>query len=260
MKRHITLFFTALQFYTRIPVPKWVGYQPENLSAATAYLPFIGWIVGLIAGVAWLGGLYFTDVTVGLLFSMTASILATGAFHEDGFADVCDGFGGGWTKEKILEIMKDSRLGTYGATGLVLMLAFKFSLLQILAAGDHAALVLLLVAGHSISRLMPAFVIFFQNYARETDDSKAKPVAEKPGWLTLSAACFFGIIPLVLLAFSKQEPLVLLSLVVLGIITFFLSRYFQKWIGGYTGDCLGAIQQVSETGFYLFIVALWKYI
>jgi adenosylcobinamide-GDP ribazoletransferase len=179
MKRQITLFFTALQFYTRIPVPKWVGYQPENLSAATAYLPFIGWIVGMISGVAWLGGLYVTDVTVGLLFSMTASILATGAFHEDGFADVCDGFGGGWTKEKILEIMKDSRLGTYGATGLVLMLAFKFSLLHILAAGDQAALVLLLVAGHSISRLMPAFVIFFQSYARETGRQQGEACGRK---------------------------------------------------------------------------------
>src|SRR5215213_7826698 len=114
MKHELRLLFTALQFYTRLPVPRWVGYSETALNQATRYFPLIGWLVGLLAGATWLIGTYLVDAPTGLLLSMMASVLLTGAFHEDGFADVCDGFGGGWTKEKILLIMKDSRLGAYG--------------------------------------------------------------------------------------------------------------------------------------------------
>lgn len=263
MKQQATLFFTALQFYTRIPAPKWVVYQPENLGLATKYLPVIGWIVGLISGLTWIAGSYLIDIHIGLLFSMIASIFTTGAFHEDGFADVCDGFGGGWTKDKILEIMKDSRVGTYGSVGLIFILALKFYLLQylaVLADNYFLTLIILLVSAHAISRFMPILVIFTQSYSRETDDSKAKPVAQKTDISTLIIAGIFAIIPLLILAFIINQILLLLSIGFLALLTFYLSRYFKKWIGGYTGDCLGAVQQVCEIGFYLFLAVLWKFI
>ena len=263
MKHQATLFFTALQFYTRIPAPKWVVYQPENLSLATKYLPVVGWIVGSISGLIWIAGAYLTDMHIGLLFSMIASIFTTGAFHEDGFADVCDGFGGGWTKEKILEIMKDSRVGTYGSVGLILILATKFYLLQYLSVllnKDFSALVIILISTHAISRFMPILVIYTQSYSRETNDSKAKPVAQKIDVSIVIAAATFAIIPLLILAYFSNQILIFLSIAFLLLITFFLSRYFKKWIGGYTGDCLGAVQQVCEVGFYLFLVVLWKFI
>jgi len=263
MKQEANFFFTALQFYTRFPAPKWLEYKPENLSLATKYLPVIGWIVGLITGMVWVGGMYLTDVPIGLLLSIGAGILTTGAFHEDGFADVCDGFGGGWSKEKILEIMKDSRVGTYGSVGLIFILAFKFYLLQYLASfanADILTLVLVLITGHSISRFMPVLVIATQNYARDTNDSKAKPVAEKTDFSTSVWALFFAVIPLVLLMYLIKQPLLIFSIAFLLLLTFFLNRYFNKWIGGYTGDCLGAIQQVCEVGFYFYLAVLWKFI
>ena len=263
MKQQAVLFFTALQFYTRFPSPKWVEYKPENLSLATRFLPVIGWLVGLISGLVWLSGTWLTDISIGLLLSMIASIFLTGAFHEDGFADVCDGFGGGWTKSKILEIMKDSRIGTYGSVGLILILGLKFYLLQnlaILVNNEPLILVLILVSSHAISRFMPAIVIFTKPYARESTDSKAKPIAQITNSATIYLAGIFGLIPLMLLTYISSQPYLILSVFFLLIITFFLSRYFEKWIGGYTGDCLGAIQQVCEIGFYLFLAVLWKFI
>ncbi|SEI37701.1 cobalamin-5'-phosphate synthase [Dyadobacter sp. SG02] len=258
IRHQFTLFFTALQFYTRLPAPKWVVYRPENLSLATAYLPFVGWIVGLVAGVAWLTGDYLTNPSIAVLCSMIISVLLTGAFHEDGFADVCDGFGGGWTKDKILEIMKDSRVGTYASVGLILIFALKFALLQAISGWGNNVITVL-VSGHALSRLMPVFVIYMLPYSRDTD-GKAKPVAGKPPFAVLATAIVFGIMPLFGMTVYLGQPLILAVIPVLGLITILLARYFRKWIGGYTGDCLGAIQQVCEVTFYFFIVVLWKFI
>ncbi|MHA4741824.1 adenosylcobinamide-GDP ribazoletransferase [Dyadobacter sp. MSC1_007] len=260
IRRQIDLFFAALQFYTRIPAPGWVTYRPENLSLATAYLPLIGWIVGLVAGATLLLADYLTNINIAVLLSMTASILLTGAFHEDGFADACDGFGGGWTKEKILAIMKDSRVGTYASIGLILILGLKFTLTQSIWAFEPGVpMLLILVSGHALSRLMPVFVIYIYPYSRDTD-SKAKPVAEKPPFWVLAMAVVFGVVPLFGLALYCRQSLLLLAVILLGMTTLMMARYFKKWIGGYTGDCLGAIQQVCEIVFYLFLVVLWKFI
>ena len=258
VRQQFNLFFTALQFYTRLPAPKWVVYRPENLSLATAYLPLIGWIVGIIAGGVWFVANYLTNPSIAVLCSMIISILLTGAFHEDGFADVCDGFGGGWTKEKILEIMKDSRVGTYASVGLILILALKFALLQSITGWENTIMAVL-VSGHALSRLMPVFVIYMLPYSRDTD-SKAKPVAQKPPFSVLVTAIVFGVLPVFGMAVLLGQSLLLAAILILGLVTILLARYFSKWIGGYTGDCLGAIQQVCEVAFYFFIVVLWKFI
>lgn len=261
IRRQITLFFTALQFYTRIPAPKWLVYHPDNLNRATGYLPLVGWVTGLVSGIVLLGALRLFGPNIAVLLSMIASILLTGAFHEDGFADTCDGFGGGWTRDKILEIMKDSRVGTYAAVGLILILGLKFALTAAMV-NVHSGLpvILAVVAAHALSRLMPVFIIYTLPYSRDTNDSKAKPVAQKPPVVVLLIAIVFGLLPLVLWIVQARQPLLLVSIPCLGAITFLMARYFWKWIGGYTGDCLGAIQQVCEIGFYLFVVALWKFI
>lgn len=263
MKQELRLFFTALQFYTRLPAPAWVGYNPENMNKATRYLPFIGWIVGLVSGVFLLLGTYLINIPTGIILSMIASILLTGSFHEDGFADACDGFGGGWTQEKILEIMKDSRVGTYAVVGLILLLGLKFSLLSALTEiiQNHPfALLLVLISAHALSRFMAVTMIFTHQYVRFTDDSKTKPVAEIGSKNTLVMAAIFALIPLIGLLYLLDQPLLLLSLPLLYRIKMLLANYFTKWIGGYTGDCLGTTQQVCEIGFYLFTAVLWKFI
>ncbi len=255
-------------FYTRIPCPKNIDHNPDYLNKASRYFPFIGWIVGGISFAVY----YFSSILfshdIAIILAIIAGILTTGAFHEDGFADVCDGFGGGWTKEKILIIMKDSAIGAYGAIGLVLLFLLKFQILSQLVndSQNHQFIIyhlpftifLLFVSAHSISRLAAISIVFTHQYSREDASSKSKPIAQSYTWREVFGALFFGLLPLVLLFCFQWQ----LLLVILPVFTtrFFLARYFQKWIDGYTGDCLGATQQVCEVVFYLSIIGIWKFI
>lgn len=265
MKRELHIFFTALMFYTRIPCPKNIDHNPDYLNKASRYFPLIGWIVGSVTfGVFCLFN-YLIGSEIAVLFSMIASILVTGAFHEDGFADVCDGFGGGWTKEKILLIMKDSAIGAYGAIGVVLLLLVKLmsttTLLQTVllpSVNTYFLYFLLFVSAHSLSRLVAVSIVFTHEYSREDATSKSKPIAQNYTWREVVGAFFFGLLPLLLLAYFQWQ--FLLVLVPVFLTRFFLARYFQKWIDGYTGDCLGATQQVCEVMFYISVIALWKFI
>ena len=126
MKKEIRIFFTALMFYTRIPCPSSTDHHPDYINKATRYFPLIGWIVGGLSFLAFLGSSYVFNTSISVVISLIIGVLVTGAFHEDGLADVVDGFGGGWTKQKILDIMKDSRIGAFGAISLVLLFLLKY--------------------------------------------------------------------------------------------------------------------------------------
>ena len=262
MKEQVRIFFTALMFYSRIPCPKWVDHSEDYLNKATRFFPLIGWIVAAFASLFYIGFFYLELPVVGLLFSMIASIWITGAFHEDGFADVCDGFGGGWTKEKILKIMKDSQVGAYGAIGLILILGLKFLLLFEIGKGvvswEPWKVVLVLSSGHASSRFAAATFIYTHEYSREDATSKVKPVSKKISLGELAVAGFFGLLPLFL--HGNSSLFVVLLFIPVFIAKWLLGRYFQKWIGGYTGDYLGATQQVTEVVFYLSYLILWNFI
>ena len=246
-------------FYTRLPCPKWIDHHEEALNKATRYFPLIGWIVALGA---WLPILAFYEILgtyLSIILSIIVSILITGAFHEDGFADVCDGFGGGWTKEKILLIMKDSRLGTYGAAGLILILLLKFyALAQLLSQVALAELGLILVSAHAISRFSAIAIVHTSLYVSDDAGSKSKPIATKRYAENVWIAFLWVLIPFAFLIYI--EPFYALGLVPIFLFTVYLRNYFNKWIGGYTGDCLGATQQVNEIVFYLSCIAIWKFI
>lgn len=268
MKKQLHIFFTALMFYTRIPCPKNIDHNPDYLNKASRYFPLIGWIVGGISFIIYYIGVVLFTNEIAVILAIIAGILTTGAFHEDGFADVCDGFGGGWTKEKILLIMKDSAIGAYGAIGVVLLFLLKFqSLIQLMNSIQNTEFIiynlqftifLLFVSAHSISRLSAISIVFTHQYSREDASSKSKPIAKNFTWKEVVGALFFGLLPLVILSFFQWQ--LLLVLIPVFISRFFLARYFQKWIDGYTGDCLGATQQVCEVIFYLSIIAIWKFI
>ncbi|MEN2490024.1 adenosylcobinamide-GDP ribazoletransferase [Flavobacterium sp. B11] len=261
MKKELHIFFTCLMFYTRIPCPKNITHHPDYLNKATRYFPFIGWIVGSISFLAFYLFSFFLSSEIAVILAIIASILTTGAFHEDGFADVCDGFGGGWTKEKILMIMKDSAIGAYGAIGLVLLFLLKFKLLSesiLLFTNNILLIYLLFISAHSLSRLAAISIIFTHEYSRDDASSKSKPIAKQYTWKEVFGSFFFGLIPL--LVFSFFDVKLLLAVIPVFITRYFLARYFQKWIDGYTGDCLGATQQVCEVVFYLSILFLWKFI
>lgn len=265
MKKELHIFFTSLMFYTRIPCPKNINHHPDYLNKATRYFPLIGWIVGSISFLAFYLSSLFLSTETSVIIALIISVLTTGAFHEDGFADVCDGFGGGWTKERILIIMKDSAIGAYGAIGLVLLFLLKFKLLSesvLLFKADNTITLfqvfLLFISAHALSRLAAISIIFTHEYSRDDASSKSKPIAKNHTWKEISGSFLFGLIPLLFLSYFQYQ--FLLTLIPVFIARYFLARYFQKWIDGYTGDCLGATQQVCEVVYYLSILLIWKFI
>lgn len=258
MKRETRIFFTAVMFLTRIRVPSSIDHSPEYLRQAPRYFPVVGWIVGGIASLFYFILARYISVDIGILASMIAGLLVTGAFHEDGLADVCDGFGGGWTKEKILLIMKDSRIGAFGAIGLIAVLGSKFLLLrEVVAAGGVVdPLIAGLIVAHSLSRLMPVLVMQTGTYVGDPNTSKSGAMtSQRVSAGSLVKAVAFALMPFALLPWRA------LSVVVPALIaTWLLYRYFHRWIGGYTGDCLGAIQQVTEIIIYLGFVVISRYL
>jgi adenosylcobinamide-GDP ribazoletransferase len=252
IKKEIHIFFTALMFYTRIPCPKWLKHEAAYLNKATKYFPLIGWIVGLVTALTFKGAYYVSGENIAIVVSIIAGVLTTGAFHEDGFADVCDGFGGGWSKQRILDIMKDSRVGAYGVIGISLLLLLKFTVLGSIVPKKIA---LVLWAGHSFSRLCPVLLMYTSQYVRENDDAKAKPLATNITLHEFLPAVFFGLAPFIFL--GDYRFITTLGLPLLAVV--YLRYYFHKWIGGYTGDCLGATQQITEVLFYFSCVALFKW-
>ena len=239
-------------FFSRIPVPKSLPYSEELLNKATRYLPFIGWIVGGAGALVFLLFNLIFPVYISVILSSIATVFLTGAFHEDGFADTCDGFGGGWERNQVLEIMKDSRIGTYGAVALVLILLLKITAI---AHIDILLIPVLILTGHSLSRLMAVVVMILSDYARDDEKSKVKPVAKKLAVPDIVVAFLFGVFPLLLF----KELIVLFALIPMVLAAVFLSIYFKRRIGGYTGDCLGATQQITEVIFYLSLLGMSKF-
>lgn len=248
IRRELTAFFAALGYFTRLPVPGWVGYSADGLARAARYLPAIGLLVGGVGALVFWLALHVWTQPVAVVLAMVASIALTGAFHEDGLSDTADGLGGGWDKAKILAIMKDSRVGSYGVIAIFLALLGKFVLLASLPAEQVVAA---LIAGHAVSRFCAVSLMATMDYARDDEASKARPVAARLGAGALVFALVFAALPLVLLAPEQILPAVALA----ALATFWLAAKCRRWLGGYTGDCLGAVQQVAEIAFYLGLAA-----
>jgi len=248
----IRLFFVALQFFTRLPIPAWVGFEASWLQHASRYFPLVGVVVAAIAAAVYAAAALVLPAPVAAVLSTAASIYITGAFHEDGFADTCDGLGGGMTKERALEIMKDSRVGAYGAIGIVCMLATKLSALALLP--PHLAVAALFVA-HPISRLAATALIWKLDYVR--GEGKAKPLAQQMTGTEFAIAALTCALPSAgVLAAGWMTPAALAAAVLASAAAaLWLGRLFVRRLGGYTGDCLGAVQQLAEALVYVAVLA-----
>ncbi|CAB3719917.1 Adenosylcobinamide-GDP ribazoletransferase [Paraburkholderia sediminicola] len=241
-------FFTALGYFTRVPVPRWVGYEPHYLNAAARYFPLVGLLVGGLSALVYLAALRVFPAGVAVLLSMAVSLLVTGAFHEDGLADCVDAFGGAYTREDVLRIMHDSRIGAFGAIALVIALALKWQTLTALPPMRAASL---MIAAHAASRVFAISYLATLDYVRA--EGKAKPVAQRLSGPALLCAAVFGL-PLLLwpnLLDSPNWRFACVTLAILVALRFALGRYFVRRIGGYTGDCLGFAQQIFELSIYL---------
>lgn len=262
LAREIRLFFTAWMFFTRIPLPArlaaWVGYDDGLMNGASRHFPLIGLLVGAVAAGVYTFGMWLFTPMVAVALSMAAAVLVTGAFHEDGFADVCDGFGATRDRERVMQIMKDSRIGAFGAIGVALILLIKFTALAGLADHDDGQfLAWILVIGHMLSRAMPVLLIYTMQYVRPDDDAKAKPMAQAISLPGLIIALIWGLAPFGGLIYYYEDGwLFALGVVPVVLAMLLMAWWFKRRIGGYTGDCLGAVQQVTELVFYLYALAL----
>jgi adenosylcobinamide-GDP ribazoletransferase len=250
------LFLLALQFFTRIPVRgrvgEWVGYSPERLSQSTRYFPLVGALVALLMSLVYAPCALYLPQSIAVIVALAFGVWLTGAFHEDGWIDFCDAFGGHRDKAQTLSIMQDSRIGSYGAIAIVLLMAFK---IEALAALDPSWIGVSFLATHVWSRMCAVWVMRSLPYARPDDDSKSKPIAENLTSLdaVIAFALTLALMGLASWLASSYRPFVLgAGVSVFGMV--YLRRMMKRRLGGYTGDGLGAVQQVSEALFYLGIL------
>ena len=257
-------YLLALQFFTRVPVTgrlaDWVGFSPQMLRASAAHFPGVGWLVGV-----W-GAAVFFVVERGLpgaaggwvaaILSTVATVLMTGAFHEDGLADIADGLGGSADRSRALEIMKDSRIGAFGAIALVLALGLKFALLAMLAmlagaGGGVQTVASAIVCAHVLSRLAPLFLIRWMPYVGDSGASKSKPLADAIANGALGIGIVWAVPAVMLLAWWSGGPATIAAMAACAVAAVFMARLFWRRLQGFTGDGLGATQQVCELAIYL---------
>jgi adenosylcobinamide-GDP ribazoletransferase len=253
MADQLRLFLVALQFYTRIPVTgrlaRWMGWEPHFLGRATRYFPLAGIVVALGQSLVYVLASTALPHPVSLLLALAAGLLLTGAFHEDGWADFCDAFGGMVERDRTLAIMRDSRIGAYGAIGVAMLLLLRF---ETLAHIDTRWVVASLVCAAAFSRGCAVLAMVSLPYAREELDAKAKPVATHVGAGDAVVALAIAIAPIAALgAWTGETTIGLFGLSFALLATAAMRRLVRARLGGYTGDCLGAIQQVAEVAFLL---------
>ncbi len=250
------LLLLALSFFTRIPVRLPEVIKPEMLHKASRYFALVGVFIGVVTALIFAVFASFLPISLAILISMACSLLLTGAFHEDGWADVWDGFGGGWTVEQKLNIMKDSRLGTYGAAALFFILMLKYQSLLLLTSSEDNSILMLccaLILAHTLSRVVSTSLIFSMTYVSEDAQSKVKPLAQHLSINSLLVLVITGALVLFILLPALH---CLVMVICLWGMRQLLIFWFNRQLGGFTGDCLGAAQQVLEVAIYIILLVL----
>jgi adenosylcobinamide-GDP ribazoletransferase len=274
LSRFARHFLLSVQFFTRIPVTgrlaDWVGFSPAMLRASAAHFPGVGWLVGgLVAAftaglLAWLPPADFSPL-VAAVWGTAFGVLLTGAFHEDGLADVFDGLGGSPDRDRALIIMKDSRVGAFGAIALMLVLLGKVSLLALIGSVSPALLCGVLFLAHVVSRTWPLLLIRFMPHVGDEAGSKSKPLADQITRASLGIAFIWVFLALALVGYAQLAMNLMVgqeesgaflqafmnALLASGLVFLLMWGWFWRRLQGFTGDCLGATQQLCELAFYL---------
>jgi adenosylcobinamide-GDP ribazoletransferase len=207
-------------------------------------MPLVGTLVGAIAGASIIVAAIFVPQPLPTIIGLIIAIAVTGALHEDGLADIVDAFGGGRTRDRRLEIMKDSRIGTYGTLALISVLALKAAALIAL---DPVSAALVMIAGHAGARLAPVLTMWALPHAGNGNSKVSKEISELTS-AEISIAVLLGLLPgLILLPAAAFAIATLLALAMVAIAALIAKRK----IGGYTGDVLGAVEQIFETAFFV---------
>jgi adenosylcobinamide-GDP ribazoletransferase len=254
-------YLLALQFFTRVPVTgrlaQWVGYSPEMLRKSAAHFPGVGWLVGGAAALL-AEALFRTlpplpySALVMAVITTVATVLITGAFHEDGLSDLADGLGGSQDRERALDIMKDSRIGAFGAVALVLALLCKVSLLALLGMASPVMACAAIFFAHVLSRFLPLGLIWLLPHVGDTARSKSKPLADQISVSSLLVAGIWLLGAVVLVSEWWPDARFWAGGAIGALIAWvWMWRLLARRLQGYTGDALGATQQVCEIACYL---------
>ena len=250
MRQQANSFLGAVVFLTRIPVSRFYNFQRDSLSHSVIYFPIVGMFVGLAGGIVLGAGHLFFPALIAVLLCMAATVATTGAIHEDGLADAADGLFGGQNASRCLEIMKDSRLGTFGALALWFSLTGKLLLLCALLERSVWLAFAAIVTAHTLGRGACVALLYFHPYAR-AGESKSKPFGDSVTRGQLLPALAFP----VALAFALTGRAAASCVLAAVLVTGFAGIYFKRKIGGVTGDCLGATNQLVELASYLALAA-----
>ena len=262
------LFLLALGFFSRIPISNNTPYSNERMNKAGRYFPLVGLLLGTLCGLLFIALSQIFSNEISVFLTMIFSLLLTGCFHEDGLADMADGIGGGMTIERRLIIMKDSRIGTYGSSALIMSLLAKFLFLSQLSNGfltgdflpllwsgnssPFITLFMVWVLAYTFSRAVAVSFIFNTAYVSDPEKSKSKPLAEKQSRGELIFIIICGLLPCLFIDLSVTGVLIISAL----IFRVLFKRWLLARLGGFTGDCLGAAQQLMEIIIYLILLAL----
>lgn len=252
MIRHeARLFICAVQFLTRIPTPQLADFRPEWIQQSARYYPLVGQIVGGVSALVLYGAAAVWSPWIAALLALAAGVVLTGGFHEDGLADTADGLGGGLTRERRLEIMKDSRLGSYGALALGLTLALRVAALAMLAEASSLLAAVALIAASGLGRAAAVGAMTVMPYGGNYGMAKeGRPDrASIPG---LAVAVLIALWPLAFFPAIAGAGGVVTGLLV-GAVPAWLA---WRLIGGRTGDVLGAVEQAFEVGFLLAVAGV----
>ena len=241
---------TALTFFTRVPGPPRFAPTSRHLARSITWFPLVGWFVGAVSALAWWAAGLLWPATVAAGVAVAAAILLTGALHEDGWADACDGFGGGSSRSRTLEIMKDPHIGAFGVLGLVLVIGMHWTALASLPASAVPAS---LVCVHALSRGAAAVQMAVLDYARPgSQASKSRALATRLRGTRLAVVLVTAVVPLALLPWPAALALVGATIG----LAFASALFLWRRLGGYTGDCLGAVQQLTLVGGLLALLAV----
>ena len=245
--------WASLIFFTRLPF--WRLHQPpkECYQSVVEHWPLTGWLTGgLMAATLWLGSLYLPYI-IAVLLAVVVRLLVTGALHEDGLADFLDGFGGGGSdRARILAIMKDSHIGTYGVIGLIF---YEFLLVAALYSLPPLMAVWAILAVNPFSKMVTAQLIMMMPYARREEEAKARVVYRKRSWQAGVSLAVQGLLPMVWFIYIMKvswEVVIFIPCIVM----YFLYMLIWHKIHGYTGDCCGAVSLLVELTALLVICAL----
>jgi adenosylcobinamide-GDP ribazoletransferase len=246
----IRRFLIAIQFLTRLPVPRALNSSETDIGKAAAFFPLVGVIVGGGAALMFVVLQRILPLPASVFCVIVFAVFVTNSFHEDGLADSFDGFGGGWKKDRVLEIMRDSRIGTYGTLALIFVILGKFTFLSLLPAGQIWRW---LIVAHTAARWTTLPLCMWLPYARA--EGQGKLVAKQVG----SREIITGTVTLLLAFLLLPWQAALAALLAVALLTLLSGFYFRARLQGITGDCLGATNQLTEVALYVTALILLRF-